>query len=126
MFSQLKPDSATEVGIITAAGVYLIYQNALPNVTDIRSAAPHDNNVEGARRAAAWKSAALIAVVFLVARDLNSFIISGVGLVGIDAMYKHSNGIHPGTGKLDVANDGQSIAPGLAQAYPMPEYADAG
>jgi len=123
-FSRLKPDSATTVGVITAAGVFLIYQNALPAATDVRSAMPHNEDVEAARKHAAWMSVALIGVVFLVARDLNSYIISGAALVGIDLMHKHANAVHPNTGKLDTGNSGLSIAPGLENAYPMPEYAD--
>lgn len=117
------PDSATMVGLLTAAGVYLIYQNALPRVADIRSAQPHDGDVESSRKAAAWKSAALVGLVFVVARDLNSYIISGAALFGIDYMYKHANGVHPATGKLDVSTTtGESVAPGMEQSYPLPDY----
>lgn len=125
MLSKLgAPDSATMVGLLTAAGVYLIYNQSVPNMTDVRAAMPHDPDVEQARKAAAWKSAGLIALVFIVARDLNSYIISGAALFGIDYMYKHSNGIHPHTKKLDV-NTNDSIAPSQASAYPIPDYATA-
>lgn len=113
--SMLQPDSATMVGVLSAAGVYLIYNNALPSAADIRTTPSNNPDVESARKAAAWKSAALITVVFLVARDLNSYIISGMALVGIDYMYKHNNAIMPGTGKLEGAPTGAAV-------YPMPEY----
>jgi hypothetical protein len=103
------------VGVLTAGGVYLIYNNALPSAADIRTTPANNPDVEGARKAAAWKSAALITVVFLVARDLNSYIISGMALVGIDYVYKHSNAIMPGTGKLE----GSAVG---APVYAMPEY----
>jgi len=74
-------------------------------------APPNNTDVEKARKGAAWKSAALITLVFLVARDLNSYIISGGALVGIDYMYKHHNAIEPTTGMLDTGG-GPSIAPG--------------
>jgi hypothetical protein len=122
----LNPDSATLIGVMTAAGVYLIYNNALPSITDLRTAPAHNADAESARKAAAWKSAALIGVVFLVARDLNSYIISGAALVGIDYMYKHANATNPQTGKLDTGAGGESIAPTLAQAYPLPDYQAAG
>jgi hypothetical protein len=126
MRSRLKPDSATGVGLITAVGVYLIYQNALPSLADVRTAEPDDPAVESSRKVAAWESAGLIALVFLVARDFNSFIISGAALVGIDYMYKHGNGVNPQTNKLVpyTANGGESIA----SVHPLPEYAtsDAG
>lgn len=116
-------DSGTMVGLLTAAGVYLIYNNALPNAADIRVSQPHDQDVETERKHAAWKSVALVGIVFLVSRDLNSYIISGASLVGIDLMYKHANAVHPATGKIDTtSSDGSSIAPSLSGAYPMPDY----
>lgn len=122
LVSRLQPDSATTVGLLTATGVYLIYNNALPNLTDVRASMPHNGDVETERKHAAIKSAALIGLVFLVARDVNSYIISGAALVGIDYMYKHANGVHPNTGKIDMDSQGDSVAPGLAQAYPLPDY----
>ena len=122
MISRLKPDSATTVGLLTAAGVYLIYQNALPNVTDILAADPHDDTVEKARRMAAIKSAALVGLVFLISKDYNSYIISGGALVGLDYLHKHANAVNPATNKLDDSPSGTSIAP--AVTYPMPSYED--
>jgi hypothetical protein len=118
LLSKLQPDTATSVGILTAVGVYLVYQNSLPNLADVRLAPANDNTVEKSRKAAAWKSAGLITVVFLVARDLNSYIISGAALVGIDYMYKHSNAVNGTTGKLDTSTGGGSP---VAQ-YPMASY----
>jgi len=114
-------DSATLVGLVTAAGVYLIYQNSLPSVADVRVGMPHDSDVEKARKAAAWKSAALIGLVFVIARNLDSYIISGGALVGIDYLYKHANATNPTTKKLDTSV-AESSAPGLEQAYPLPDY----
>lgn len=117
--SRLRPDSATSVGLLTAAGVYLIYNNALPSIADIRSATPHDNDAEKARKHAAWMSAALVVGVFLIARDFNSFIISGGSLVGIDMMHKHANTVDPQSGKADVG-----ATTNVAQIHPLPEYAE--
>jgi hypothetical protein len=126
MLSRLKPDSATLTGILTAAGVFLIYQNALPTLADIRVAEPHNNDVEQARRHAAWASAALIGVVFVVSKDLNSYIISGAGLIAIDYLHKHSNATSPASGKLDTSGGGTTVAPGQAVMYAMPDYDEAG
>lgn len=124
MLSRLKPDSATMVGILTALGVYMIYNNALPSATEIRTANANNPDVESARKAAAWKSALLISGVFLVARDLNSYIISGASLVGLDYIYKHSNSINPNTKQVDMSSSGLSVAPGLSDAYAMPDYSE--
>jgi|SRR5215831_3362418 len=113
LLSRLQPDSATSVGILTAVGVYLIYNNALPNTADVRLAPPNNSDVESARKAAAWKSAGLITLVFLVARDLNSYIISGGALVGIDYLYKHANAIQPTTGKFETGGTYNAM-PGMS------------
>lgn len=126
LVSRLQPDTSVSIGVLTAIGVYMIYNQALPNQTDVRSAMPHNDDVESARKSAAIKSLVLIGGVFIISRDLNTFIIGGSGLVGIDYMYKHANGTHPATGKLDASGSGQTVAPGLSQAYPMPDYSEAG
>lgn len=127
--SVLKPDSSVTIGLAEAAAVYVIYSAALPNHADIRSAKAHNPDIEAQRRAAAWKSAALLGFVFLLTHDLNSFLIGGVALSGIDYMTKHANGINPATGKLDSGGAAITSAPaapaGNEQAFPMPDYADA-
>lgn len=115
-------DSGTMVGLFTAAGVYLIYNNALPSLTDIRSAAPDDPDVGASRKHAAWLSAAIVGGVFVISRDINSYLISGAALVGIDYLYKHNNMIHPQSGKLHTDGGGLSVAPGMSGAYPLPDY----
>ena len=128
--SVLKPDSSLTVGLAEAAAVYVIYQSALPSHADIRSAPAHDKTIESSRKAAAWKSAAVLGFVFLLTQDLNSFLIGGLALGGIDYMNKHANGTNPATGKLQAA-PGASImtagpaAPDNAEAFPMPDYGDA-
>jgi hypothetical protein len=124
--SVLKPDSSVMVGLAEAAAVYVIYQAALPNHADIRSAAPHNTDIESARKAAAWKSASVLGFVFLLTRDLNSFLIGGLALGGIDYMAKHANGINPATGKLAAGSQitaPDSAAPaGNVTAFPLPDY----
>lgn len=122
LLSRLQPDSATSVGILTAVGVYLIYMNSLPNMADIRLAPPNNEDIDSARKGAAWKSAALITLVFLVARDLNSYIISGAALVGIDYMVKHHNAIEPATGKLDVGGNSTLMPGGSAPLQATEAY----
>lgn len=125
LLSNLSPDGGTMVGLLTAAGVYLIYQNALPDATSIRAGGqPNDVDVTAARKQASYLSVGLVALTFLVARDLNSYIISGAALVGIDLMYKHANMTNPLTGKLDTSSSGATIAPGLS-SLPDDGYDDA-
>jgi hypothetical protein len=123
------PEGSITVGLAEAAAVYVIYQSALPSHIDIRAADPHNRDVEAARKAAAWKSAAVLGVVFLMTKDVNSFLIGGLALGGIDMMVKHANGVHPGTGKLaapGAPQTQQTNAPAgdNAAAFPLPDYAD--
>lgn len=116
-----SPEGSITVGLAEAAAVYAIYQSALPAHADIRSADPHNNTVEAARKAAAWKSASVLGLVFLITHDLNSFLIGGLALGGIDYMAKHANAVHPATGKLsgpDPSNVQNDVA------FPLPSYAD--
>ncbi len=122
--SVLKPDSSVTIGLAEAAAVYVIYQAALPSHTDIRSASPHDRDVEGARKAAAWKAASILGLVFLITQDVNSFLIGGAALAGIDLMAKHANAVNPATGKAAVGKDAHSGLAPVSQ-FPMPNYDDA-
>jgi hypothetical protein len=135
MKSVLKPDSSVMVGLAEAAAVYVIYQSALPSHADIRSAPAHDQTIESARKAAAWKSAAVLGFVFLLTQDLNSFLIGGLALGGIDLMTKHANGVNPATGQLQAPgstitsgsmgqqDDGTASADN-AGAFPLEDYSD--
>jgi len=116
------PEGSIMIGLGLAAAVYVIYQSALPTHADIRSADPHNVDVEGARKGAAYKSAAILGIVFLMTHDLNSFLIGGAALGGIDLLVKHANGVHPATGKL--AGPEGSVAADNDVAFPMPDYAD--
>lgn len=120
--SRLQPDSATIVGVLTAGGVYLIYNNAVPSLADLREMAPHDESAEKERKKAAWTSALLIATVFVISRDVNSYIISGGALVVIDLMHKHANMVHPMTQQIDEPTE---FGPSTAATYNLPDYQEA-
>lgn len=121
--SVLKPESSITIGLAEAAAVYVIYQSALPNHADIRSADAHNTDIEGARKRAAWKAASILGLVFLITQDLNSFLIGGAALGGIDLMVKHANAVHPATGKVaGAASPGDSVE--LDTATPLPDYSD--
>jgi len=126
--SVLKPDSSVMVGLAEAAAVYVIYQSALPLHADISSAPAHDQTIETARKKAAWKSAAVLGFIFLLTQDLNSFLIGGLALGGIDIMTKHSNGTNPQTGKLQAPGatitSSQTQPADNSEAFPLADYGD--
>lgn len=119
--SILSPDTSVLLGVANGAIILGIYQHNLPNVASVRTADPHDHDIEAARKASAWTAAAFLAFMFLLTRDRNSFLIGGLTLGAIDITVKHSNGMNPATGKLHA--DAPSLAPEMANVYPMPDYA---
>lgn len=125
MRSILNPPASVMTGLAEGAIVVSIYQHALgAGITDLRTAQPHDTDVEAARKQAAWTSAAVLGILFLLTRDRNSFLIGGAMLAGVDLTVKHANAVHPDTGKLDdnlLAST--SVSPELSEAYPLPDYA---
>lgn len=122
MRSILNPPASVMTGLASGALTVSIYQHALgAGITDLRVAQPHNTDVESARKMAAWTSAAVLGIIFLLTRDRNSFLIGGAMLAGVDITVKHANAVHPDTGKL--SDDlGTSVAPELAEAYPLPDY----
>lgn len=114
------PEGGIGAGLATALAVYLIYQASLPPVVDVRAGNPNDANIEAARKGAAWKSAGVIGLVFLLSRDMNQLIISGMSLGGIDYMYKHHNAFDQSTGSLEGSASG-SVSP-MASVHPLPDY----
>lgn len=119
------PEGSITVGLAEAAAVYVIYQSALPNHADIRTADAHNTDIEAARKRAAWKAASILGLVFLITQDLNSFLIGGAALAGIDLMVKHANAVHPATGKMAGAAQVPGDSVDLSTATPLPDYSDA-
>lgn len=122
-------EGSVSVGLAEAGAVYIIYQSSLPNHADIATAPAHDQTIETARKKAAWKSAAVLGFVFLITQDVNSFLIGGLALAGVDFMVKHSNGLNPATGKLaagSAVTQSTQVDAGNVTAFPMPDYADTG
>lgn len=124
MKSILNPDTSVLLGVANGAVILGIYQGYLPSAASIRTADPHDSDIEGVRKGAAWTSAGFLAFMFLLTRDRNSFLIGGLTLAAVDLTIKHSNGLNPSTGKLD-AEHGESLydeADDGQNNYPMPDY----
>jgi hypothetical protein len=113
------PEGGVMAGLITAAAVALIYNSALPLDVDIRAnGQANDNMIDAARKGAAVKSSGLVALVFLITRDLNTFIIGGATIVGLDYYAKHHNAVNPNTGKFDTGS--QNVAP--SNVFSLPDY----
>lgn len=118
LVSRLQPDSAVVVGALTAVGVLMIYNHAIPNLTDVRTAPAHDGDVEVSRKTAAIEGVALVVIVSAISRDLTPYIIGGLALAGMDYLVKHHNATDPATGKLNTDGADVSIAPAMVHSLP--------
>lgn len=115
-----SPEGGVMGGLATALAVLFIYNNALPSHADIRTGDANNQDIESARKGAAVKSTALVGLVFLITRDLNTFILSGATVVGIDYLAKHHNAINPQTGTLDTQSGVDNMAP--SNVFSLPGY----
>lgn len=114
------------LGLANGGIVMAIYNGAIPNVASVRvNDQPNDKDVEGARKQAAWTSAAVLGFMFLLTRDRNSFLIGGLVLAGVDIMVKHANGFNPMTGLLHADKDtDNALDQDSANIYPLPDAAE--
>lgn len=122
--SILKPDTSVMLGVANGAIIIGVYEKMLPSTAAVRTADPHDKDIEAARKHAAWTSAAVLGFMFLLTRDRNSFLIGGLVLAGVDLVVKHSNGIDPLTGLLHDHRDVAMAPESVQNVYPMADYAE--
>jgi hypothetical protein len=121
--SKLNPSNSVMTGLANGAIVIAIYQHSMgAGILDMRTAQPHNTDIETSRKQAAYLSAAVLSVVFLLTRDRNAAMIGGLVLAGVDLTVKHANAVSPETGKIQAEAGSVSIDPSMAQVYPMPDY----
>lgn len=115
-----SPEGGVVGGLATAIAVLFIYNSALPSHADIRTGDANNTDIEAARRGAAIKSAALVGLVFLITRDLNTFILGGGTVAGIDYLAKHHNAYNPESGRLDTSSGVDNTMP--SNVFSLPSY----
>ena len=119
-----SPEGGVVGGLATAIAVLFIYNNALPSSADIRAGNPNNTDLEAARKSAAIQASALVGLVFLITRDLNTFILSGATVAGVDYVAKHHNAYNGATGKLDTTAGVDNTMP--SNVYSLPDYGASG
>jgi hypothetical protein len=112
MASILKPEGSITLGAATAALVYGVYSTSLPSTAHMHATAPHDINIELARKKAAWTTTALVSAIALMTRDKTVFVLGGVMVIALDWHARHANASSPITGKV------------VSMAGPAPEVPD--
>jgi hypothetical protein len=120
--SILNPSQSVAIGVGIGAVDVFVFQQHLPPMADVRTANPHNDDVDAARRQATGLCIAINGLVSVMTRDWNVFLIGGVVTVGLSYLTVHANALNPVTGKLDAGGaGGASINPEEA-AYNLPDY----
>lgn len=103
---------------ITAVGVVMIHDHFVPSVADIRTAQPFDTDIDSASRSALVTAVGFVALMSLLSRSLEPFIVGGATEVILDFATKYANAVSPDSGKMA----GTPAMSGVSTSYPMPDY----
>jgi predicted thioesterase len=98
----------------------VIFLHFMPPVTDVRAADAFNQQVESSERTALLATTALTLLVAGFAKSLETFMIAGAVVVGVDFAFKHANAVHPGTNKI-MSNSSAGIGGG-DNVHPLPDY----
>ena len=98
--SILKPEGSLTTGLAVGALTYGVYNYSLPTTAEMQASPVQSMDIEAARRKAAVTSAAIVALVSLMARDKTIFVLGGMIVIALDVHARLANASAPGTGKL--------------------------
>lgn len=87
----LKPEASIGTGLAVAALVIAVYSRAVPSAADVRVGSRDDDDIDAARKGAAWTAAGAVAAISLIAKDATVFVIGGGMVVAIDWWTRHAN-----------------------------------
>lgn len=115
---------AVELGVIVGLVDTVIFLHFTPSIADVRSAEPFNHEVERSERAALLTTTAFTLLVAGFARSLDTFLIGGAVIVGVDFAVKHANAINPATKKLATTPNSGSLESDNLSA--VPSYTETG
>lgn len=113
---------AVELGVLVGLANTIIFLHYLPPVSDVKAATPFNKNVESSERTALIATTAFTLLVAGFARSVETFMIGGAVVVGVDFAYKHANAVNPGTNKMvPTGQDSMDVS----NVHSLPDYAGA-
>lgn len=98
----LRPEVSLPVGLATAAVVWVVYDHALPSITDTRVGGHDDTHLWQTEKQASLVSIAVVGGISLLAKDPTVFIIGGAMTIALSWWHRHANMVDPSTGKLHL------------------------
>lgn len=87
----LKPSEEIQVGALSAAVVYGIFQVNAPNLADVAAAPSGNGNVHSSVKKAAWTAATVVSGLALLAKSPTIFVIGSAMVIGEAWKYYHAN-----------------------------------
>lgn len=110
-----------ELGVLVGLGNLLIFNHFMPPLADVKSTPQFDQQCETCEREALMACTAFTLLVAGFARSMDTFIVGGVVVVGVDFAFKHAIAVHPETNSMQ--------SPGMqsgATVHPLPDYSMSG
>ena len=109
--SLIKNETSVIAGLATAAVVVAVYQGALPSFADERVSPPHDDDLAGSEKSAAWTAAALVGGISLITQDPTIFVMGAGTIIALSWLHRHANAFDPLTGRAaGTASDTAQLA----------------
>ena len=115
-----------ELGVLVGLVDTVIFLHFLPPAADVRQARPFNPDVETAERQALMVTTAFTLLVAGFARSLETFMIAGTVIIGVDFAFKHANAVSPETGKISEAPAMGSLDMSDVSEHPLPDYQETG
>jgi hypothetical protein len=113
-----------ELGVFVGLANLVIFNHFMPPVTDVKSAPQFEQMCETSEREALLATTALTLLVAGFARSMDTFIVAGAVIIGVDFAFKHAIAVHPDTGKMSSPGDQQDNSGG--NLHPLPDYSMTG
>lgn len=110
-----------ELGVLVGLGNLLIFNHFMPSMDQVKSTPQFDQQCEQCEREALMATTAFTLLVAGFARSLDTFIVGGMVVVGVDFAFKHAIAVHPETNTMQ--------SPGMqsgATVHPLPDYSMSG
>ena len=87
----LKPNEEIQVGALTAALVYGVFQVNAPNLADVQAAPSGNGNVHASVKKAAWTASVAVSGLALLAKSPTIFVIGSAMIIAESWKFYHAN-----------------------------------
>jgi hypothetical protein len=109
----LERKTSVGVGLATMAAVWVIYQNKLAPMVDVRANGNNDPDVSASEKTARWTSAIVVGGVSLLSQDMTVFIMGATAIILESWAHRHANSYDPAQGGVVIPPKRSSVFAGV-------------